>query len=553
MPQSRLTKIFRAAPWLLLLATAAAWPQVPLAPARPQRHAYVSPSLYRIAGTVVNASTGEPVRQATVATLAEASSRTVATVHTDDEGRFALERLPAAKYQLTASKRGYRTAFYDEHEEYNSAIVTGEGQDTEHLTFRLPPGAELRVAVTDDGGDPVENAKILLFRRLHSGEPGGRIIEDQQAVTDDTGVQEFGNLAPGEYLVAVKAEPWYAMHKTAGTGQKQGSTLDVAYPVTFFDGVTDEAAATPLVLTEGRHEEVTINLQAVPALHLLVQAPKSQNGSMARPELRQSIFGTQISADSAGSPYRMQDGMVEITGVAPGRYELAQGNPPRVVELDAANSQRIDPEAGATTVAVHGALRTVSDGTLPSEAGVLLTGHDPAHPQEPVQASSNHGKFSFAAVPPGSWELWVTSAGKTLPVVSTTTGGKTRAGNLVTVADHPLTLTVTVMPTETRIEGFVRKNGKGLAGVMVVLVPQIPNASEDLFRRDQSDSDGSFALRDAVPGSYTVVAIEDGWQLEWSRSDVMSRFLSRGIAVTVTEKSGKLSHLSEAVPVQSLK
>ena len=32
-----------------------------------------------------------------------------------------------------------------------------------------------------------------------------------------------------------------------------------------------------------------------------------------------------------------------------------------------------------------------------------------------------------------------------------------------------------------------------------------------LIRRDQSDSDGSFALRDVVPGQYTVVAIQDGW------------------------------------------
>jgi len=46
--------------------------------------------------------------------------------------------------------------------------------------------------------------------------------------------------------------------------------------------------------------------------------------------------------------------------------------------------------------------------------------------------------------------------------------------------------------------------------------PQDPSLNRGLFRRDQSDSDGSFSLRDAAPGKYTVVAIEDGWELEWA-------------------------------------
>jgi hypothetical protein len=69
-------------------------------------------------------------------------------------------------------------------------------------------------------------------------------------------------------------------------------------------------------------------------------------------------------------------------------------------------------------------------------------------------------------------------------------------------------------------------------------------------RRDQSDSDGSFALRDVAPGRYTVVAIEDGWDLDWARPEVIGRYLSGGIPVTVTESSGKLLRLSQAVPVQ---
>jgi hypothetical protein len=86
---------------------------------------------------------------------------------------------------------------------------------------------------------------------------------------------------------------------------------------------------------------------------------------------------------------------------------------------------------------------------------------------------------------------------------------------------------------------------------MVVLVPNDPANHLDLFRLDQSDSDGSFELRNVAPGQYTLVAIEDGWELEWERPEVIGRYLPGGIPVTVTESSGKLVRLSEALPVQA--
>jgi hypothetical protein len=47
------------------------------------------------------------------------------------------------------------------------------------------------------------------------------------------------------------------------------------------------------------------------------------------------------------------------------------------------------------------------------------------------------------------------------------------------------------------------------------------------------------------------VAIENGWDLDWERPEVISRYLPQGVTVTVTETSGKLVRLSLAVPVQS--
>ena len=531
---------------LLALATLPAMPQTVSSSSPP------ASSLYRIAGKVVNAVTGEPVRRAAMALLAVEDSRPIASVESGNDGSFALEGLPAAKYQLTASRRGFRTAFYDEHDEFSTAIVTGADQETGGLLFRLVPGAVLHGVVTADGGDPVADADVMLFLKPHR--TGDQIVEAGSAITDGTGAYEFGDLAAGDYLLAVKAEPWYALHhSTINTRSRQANdpsvALDVAYPVTYFDSTTDEASASPIVLAGGSREEANIALHAVPALHLTLEAPRAERGEVM-PMLRQTIFGAKVFTESLASPPDPRQATVEFTGIAPGHYEIEQAEP-RIVELDATVSQRVDTSLGTPAVEISGTLQASSGSSLKNEATVTLESLDSARRQAPIQTFCLQGAFSFAKVPPGVWELWAESAGRQLPIASITVDGRTHAGNRVTVQDRPLSVVVTVSHAETSVEGFARRDDKGMAGVMVVLVPRNRSALRSLVRRDQSDSDGSFALRDVVPGQYTVVAIQDGWELDWAQPEVLSRYLPKGVAVTITETSGKLVRLSEPVPVQA--
>jgi len=545
---------------LLLASLPAAAQAVPVAQAGlAPPPATFTPGPYRIAGTVVNAITGEPVRRATVAVLSDQESQTIESVKSDNEGHFALPRLPAAKYQLTASKRGFRTAYYDEHDEFSTAIVTGADQDTSGLTFKLTPGAVLHGVVSGDGGDPVESARVMLFRKPRAQRLGERTVQTE-TTTDDTGAYEFSNLAAGEYLVATMSEPWYALHRSTGpAGPKQpndaAAALDVAYPVTYFDSTIEEAAASPIELAGGSVETANINMHAVPALHLFVETPRKHDGSIARPELRQSIFGTQVSAESLGLFDAMRTGSVEFNGVSPGHYELAQGDPPRVMDLDATTSQQVDATAGTPSVGVSGTVRTASGAAPPDDVSILLSWLDGARAQEPVLTMARKGRFSFDAVPPGIWALSAESGapdgrGMVLAAISTTVDGKVHAGNQVAVRDSPLSIIVTIAQGETRITGFARKEGKGFAGAMIVLAPKDLAALRAVVRRDQSDSDGSFSLPNVAPGQYTVVAIQDGWELDWSRPDVIGRYLPKGVAVTVSDKQGKLMTMTDPVPVQ---
>jgi hypothetical protein len=283
--------------------------------------------------------------------------------------------------------------------------------------------------------------------------------------------------------------------------------------------------------------------------------------------LRQSVFGAQISAESAGFVDAQKTGTVEFSGVAPGHYELAQGDPPRIVDLDATASQQVDPGDGVPAVSVSGVLRFAAGFAPPDDVTVALYSADGSglpgsglpgsgRPDQLV-TTARKGSFRFDTVLPGKFELWAWSSGKLLPIVSITGNGTTRAGDTLTVRDRPLSIIATVTQGETEVRGFARKaagvenEGKGQAGAMVVLVPQDTRAFQALVRRDQSDSDGSFSLHDISPGQYTVVAIEDGWALDWTQPEVMSRFIAQGISITVSEKSGKLIQLSQPVPVQT--
>jgi hypothetical protein len=100
------------------------------------------------------------------------------------------------------------------------------------------------------------------------------------------------------------------------------------------------------------------------------------------------------------------------------------------------------------------------------------------------------------------------------------------------------------------VEGFAKRDGKAVAGAMIVLVPKDREGNRDLFRRDQSDLDGSFSLREVVPGTYTVVAIENGWDLDWSEPGVIAHYCMKGHTISVSSRSAGTVPLVDPVEVQ---
>ena len=113
-----------------------------------------------------------------------------------------------------------------------------------------------------------------------------------------------------------------------------------------------------------------------------------------------------------------------------------------------------------------------------------------------------------------------------------------------------LELTASLAVGKVSIEGAVQKKDKPMAGVMVALVPKDPEAHIELFRRDQSDFDGTFVLRGVIPGSYTIVAVEDAWGFDWQQLGILARYVQHGQNLVIGERMQGTVHLPDPVEVQ---
>jgi len=192
-------------------------------------------------------------------------------------------------------------------------------------------------------------------------------------------------------------------------------------------------------------------------------------------------------------------------------------------ELNLANTTR--------SVALAGTVRT-DDGSPLREAFIDFRNQGTGQ-QFPVKIQ-NSGEFALENPPlrPGTYDVFVGPAPLAVRSMSAT-GAKVVRRSLEVEGGQDIRLNAIVTRGSGRITGVALKDGKGLDGVMVVLVPEAVEPNHSLFRRDQSDSDGSFNLDGVVRGKYTVVAIENGWELEWYAPGALDKYLAGGTAVEI--------------------
>ena len=527
---------------LILFVLIGLYPQVYAAHAQEQN--------FRISGTVVDASSGVPLATADVSIVGTGGLRIQTSVKTDAQGGFVFEHLISGKYLLSARTKDYPQQSFQRHENFSTAIAVGTDLDSENILFRLFASASLEGQVLDEFSEPVRAAQVMLFRE-GIGDGSQSVRMQTQMATDDRGRYRFRRLQPGRYYIAAMAQPWYAQHITTQSLQQapanglvpmgeQNAALDVVYPITYYSGAIDPARASAITLQPGERADADFTLEPVPALHLRLTAPMT--------DLSQNV-GVRVSQTTLGG-HEVQlpiqrtlnnKEFVDLAGFPPGSVIVGLDSPPAPESkeriswrqsVDASRNATVNMTEVAGTVAVGGIVKNTGIKALPQSAAIAI--HDQQSGATIFARIAPDGKFEFPApaVKPGKYDLSMSNAPEFFVARFAAAGAKVSGRSIEIGSEQPVQLSVEVGAGMGSIEGVALRNGKPTGGVMIMLVPQDFENESPLLRRDQSDSDGTFTLS-AVPGQYTLVAVENGWDQEWANPSVVKMWLKAGEPVEV--------------------
>jgi hypothetical protein len=508
---------------------------------------------YRIRGTVVSAQTGAPLPKIQVAIGRAERAETTQSILTGEDGRFEFGGLRPGKYWLEAQGHGFSRQRFEQHEEYATAVAVGPHLEIQDIVFRAQPDATIDGNVTDEQGEVIREGQVMLFRGgTHDGADSIQLVNT--APIDDQGHYRFGHLPAGRYFLAVSAHPWYAetqlalrprfgFHarapREAEPDPQEQAQFDVAYPITYYPGTSDPNSATPMEVGSGQHASADISLAAVPAIHLHISNAMRDPSQGIGANLTQRLLGS-VTMPVPGETSDFRNGELEIGGIPQGQYTLSLrggGNNAgdREKQISVSGEAQIDAADASQSPAISGMVRLDTGEPLPQFTAIRFSDRHEGGIGVGVDAK---GRFAVNGdengLPGGVYEITVAGPANLLVKNVSATGAKVFGREVDISGSNRVSLMVTVSEEHGRVDGTALRHGKPVAGAMIVLVPPDMEHNSSLVRRDQSDSDGTFSLAHTLPGKYTVVAIENGWGLQWLKREVMQPFLRDGQPVEVT-------------------
>ncbi len=510
---------------------------------------------FSIGGVAVNAGTNAPMSKALVRIALPENPGESRMVITGPDGRFLFANLSARKFVLTVERQSGPPHAFLADGQYSTAIVTGPDQDTTHLVFPYHMPGIISGTVMDANGEPIPNAQVHVFAKtVVNGVP--RVTAAGFTQTRTSGTFTIAHLMPGSYLLGVGAQPWFANGLANGSGTRMhiqhgvdvqvysaeagppDPQFDVAYPFTYYSGTTDPASASPIAVTEGGNTAVQIVLRAAPAARVHVSGVALNTNIMAMPI---GPGGQAVQAFSG--PMMANNGGGELTGLAPGRYQLMIMSFNEKSGESTRNTRKIVDIVDGATVDVSNGSQISIKATVKVEATEqpqnklsLLLVNDTGYGVRGVAGPNNTFQFPQSGLTPGSYRPFLPNTPAFHVKTIEAKGARIIGGELSVEDNSDVTLSVVIANTgkDAKLEGFAVRDNKPVAGAMVLFVPQSPN-SPNSIGRDQTDSDGSFAMPNLSAGKYWALAIDNGKDLAYSEPAVLKPYLADALSVTIAD------------------
>lgn len=507
-----------------------------------------------IAGTVISGATGDPLAQADIHLTEVTSGADMGETITGNDGRFVFPHLPDGRYDLRASHRGYVTSGYDEHDQMmDTAIVTGPDLVTSGIRLTLPPNAAIYGKVTEDSGDLVPRARITLYAPdLQDG--SGKMKRARSVQADEMGNFDAGNLSPGKYYLCASGTPWYAQPSGGAGNAWATSPLNMAYPIACYPDGAEPAGAAAIAVNGGDRAHVDLVLHPVQAVQVTLQVPHPDpRRGMVMPQLQQEVFGIPENIASASMFTPLGDRQVSSSiaevreyGIPPGQYQVlldansSTGNTARAGSIDVSSGEaNLDISSLPALPGISGTVQMADGGGIPSGLAAALVSQQNADSIGYAQVAAD-GSFHLDGLRPGKYELTFRGSGTPFAVAAMSATGAVSHGRMLEMGNSAATVLAVVARVKASIYGKVESAGKPAPGVFVLLVPTDSGAGREAWIPNQTDSDGSFLYPYVPPGNYKLVAITQGWALDWAQPQAIARYMAKGVDVTVGAASTRI-------------
>ncbi len=480
---------------------------------------------YRVAGTVVNSASGEPIRRAAVTIAGQADCATL----TDNSGHFEFDGVAEGRVFVGVTKPG----FFDE-QNANGLTTLQVAPDASPVVLRMAPGGTIVGRLTTRDDQPLEGFQVRVITRQNLG---GRLAWfgspfPFQARTDERGDFRLANLPAATYYVEVDQ----SLETTLGQPGIPNAREQV-YAKVFYPGVAAFSAAAPLELRAGQQLEANFTLTAEPIYQI--------SGVVSTPEnLSSPLTFTRKSAESYDFTQSVltQDGKFQ-SKLPAGSYGISgsTANGALLSTLGASvviGSDSPDVHVGlAPAASIEVAIRTDPAGgasqpdfsqgqAIPGMTLQLVS-------TTPFLRSNNWWRAQSGGiqnVEPGVYTLEINTAGPWW-VISARSGGVDLLSDDLTVAAgvQPPPIEVTLRDDAATVIGTVAQADQP-EPVTVLLVQQ--RSHRNLIKAVPA-MQGTFQFQGVPPGDYSLLAFEHADQLEYANPEVLNPYLSGAVHISL--------------------
>ena len=454
-------------------------------------------------------------------------------VATDDQGRFAIDGLPAGRFTLTAEKAGFLTTYVGSRRPGrppSTPLVLTDSQRMTDLAIHVVPGAAIEGTLRDEQGRPIAAAQVSAWSQVVVDGQTQFVAATGRAsrvLTDDRGRFRIWGLLPGTYVVEA----------TGGSGVAAGAEYltddgtavrTVTRAVVYAPGVSRAHDATPITLAPGEERsgvDIVNPLAASSKLTLIVTSDigeplQSVGIGIASLASRRVTFSPGIVRPNA-------EGRFTLPGLSQGRY-LFYGRSMPAGPGDAPLWLRTEVEVGTADAdavlmlkrgqRVSGRLATddappvwtsvmLSLAALPDIPGTSIGGVE-------VRAAED-GSFELANVPPGRYLLTAAVPGGWTLASAVLDGKDTLDYSFeVTEGSDIKGLSARISQKSTHISGRVTDQlGRPSPEFSVVVFPADAELRRVSARRSSGlvkiGSDGSYSVDGLPSGHYLLAVIVD--------------------------------------------